>query len=78
MEAKGVGRALMRFTFDVASAFQHAPHDGPPLTGVRHPKGFEHWCDKTGAELFVVLSQNLNGKPDGRRAFGKFRDEWRF
>ena len=69
MEAKGVGHALMRFTFDIVSAFQHAPHDGPPL-GVRYPKGFEHWCDKTGAELFAVLSTVIKLEWEARRRKG--------
>jgi hypothetical protein len=75
LEAYSVGRSLFRFTFDIVSAFQHAPHEGPPL-GVKYPKGFERWCETTGNELFSVLIQNLNGKPDGGRAFGKFRDKW--
>ena len=75
LEAYSVGRGLARFTFDIVSAYQHAPHDGPPL-GVKYPKGFERWCENTGEELFAVLLKNLNGKPDGGRAFGKYRDKW--
>jgi hypothetical protein len=75
LEAFSVGHGLFRFTFDIISAYQHAPHDGPPL-GVRYPKGFERWCPKTGDELFSVLIKNLNGKPDGGRSFQIFRDKW--
>ena len=75
MAGKGVGEFLVRVTFDIMSAFQQAPHEGVPL-GVKYPKGFERWEEGTGDELFAVLLQNLNGMPNGSRAFGQFRDKW--
>jgi hypothetical protein len=31
LEGYSIGNALFRFTFDIVSAYQHAPHEGPPL-----------------------------------------------
>ena len=49
--AEGVGRAMVRLTWDISSAFQQAPHvgfgkDKGNLLAVKYPKGFERWCKK--------------------------------
>ena len=75
MQAMAIGHGLLPFAFDITCARQQAPTTGPKLA-IKYPKGFEHFDPNTGEELYAVLQTNLNGKPDGSRQWGTFRDKW--